>query len=80
MIRYLVGVCQQQDLCDSSWGADGIKGWELGTGGRQQLHSHNLGKKRNFNKYCRSSIYRFPDIITRNRQCPFCLPTFGTAD
>lgn len=59
MIRYLVGVCQQQDLCDGSWRADGIKGWELSAGGRQQLHSHHLGK-RNFNKN-----------KTRNLLCPF---------
>lgn len=39
---YLLGVGQQQDLCDGSWREDGVEGWEVGARGRLQLHLHHL--------------------------------------
>lgn len=41
--EYLVGVRQQQDLCDGGWRQDGIEGWELSARGRLQLYFHHLG-------------------------------------
>ena len=41
--EYLVGVRQQQDLCDGGWRQDGIEGWELSAGRRLQLYFHHLG-------------------------------------